>query len=129
MNDLQIHTPPSSVKRQVTFTVPHVLLSNSPTLNLRQGGPVQVEATVTVDYYDAPVDEKPFVIKAKNQINFGALKIEVLNDAITGDKPIAPSSPTASEYMANVGKPVLTYFSCTPVGKKFKVVRNTIMLP
>lgn len=134
----------SVVVQSVTFAVPHVLLncdrsSRFPVLTLRQGGHVQVEATVTTDWLDYPVDESKsvFVIKAKNKINFGALRIEVLNDRIEGDKPVAQSFPTASEYMDKVGKPALLAFACVrseihskTEGKNvFKVVRSTIILP
>ncbi len=134
----------TTVAQSVTFPVPHVLLNcdmsgRFPVLTLRQGGHVQVEATITTDWYDESVDESKsvFVVKAKNKINFGALRLEVLNDRIDGDKPIAQSFPTASEYMEKVGKPVLLAFACVKSnlhsqseGKDvFKVVRSTITLP
>lgn len=126
------------VTREVTFPVPNVLISyegknDFPILTLRQGGSRQVKVTVSTDIYDSPVKEKSFSIKARNQINFGSLRIDVLNDAITGDKPIAPSCPTASDYMRNVGKTVMTSFRCDPVkidGKNlFRVIRSHIVLP
>ncbi len=124
------------VTQKVTFTVPHVLINYKngnefPVLTLRQGGPVQVDATITTDWYDAPVDEKAFTIKAKNKLNFGDLRIDVLNDEITG---IAPSYPTASEYMSKVGQTVMIGFGCDlrsgDSGKDvYRVIRSSIVLP
>ncbi len=127
------------VKRIVTYTVPHVLVkyeanNGFPILALRQGGSVQVEATITTDFYDTPIEEKPFLIKAKNQINFCDFQVYVLNDEITG---IAPSCPTASEYMSKVGTTVLTFFGCDvsqihsrDAGKNiYRVIRSSIILP
>ncbi len=126
------------ITRKVTFNAPHVLINyrngnGFPVLTLRQGGSRQVDATVTTDWYDAPVNESGnvFNVKAKNQINVGPHRIEVLNDEITGDKPIAPSCPTASEYMDNVGKTVMTSFKCDFITSqnKYRVIRSTITLP
>ncbi len=124
------------VTEKVTFTVPHVLINYKngdgfPILNLRQGGPIQVDATITTDWYDAPVDEKSFTIKAKNKLNFGDLRIDVLNDEFTG---IAPSCPTASEYMSRVGQEVMIAFGCDlrsgDSGKDvYRVIRSSIILP
>ncbi len=124
------------VTQKVTFSVPHVLINykngdGCPVMTLRQGDSRQVEATITTDWYDAPVDEKAFTIKAKNKLNFGDLRIDVLNDEITG---IAPSYPTASEYMSKVGKPVMIAFGCDlrsgNSGKDvYRVVRSSIVLP
>jgi len=129
---------------KVTFTVPNVLINydngvSFPTLKLRQGGSMQVDATISTDFYDEPLDERKnvFAFKARNQINFGSYRIDVLNDEIKGDKPIAPSCPTASQYMANVGKTVMISFSCVRSeahsrgeGKNvYKVARSTITLP
>ncbi len=129
------------VKKEITFTAPHILINynngnNFPVMNLRQGGSVQVEATIATDWYDTPVDEtkKVFSVKARNKINFGDLHLFVLNDAIKG---FNPSCPTASEYMSSVGKTVLLAFACVKSdihsrteGKDvFKVVRSTITLP
>jgi hypothetical protein len=120
----------------LTFNVPNIVLEYKdeacPILTVRSGGSIQIEHTVTVDYYDEAVDERDqvFAIKAKNQINFAGLTIAALNDAIPN---IAPSAPTASEYMALVGKPVMTYFDCRKVSLKdgdvYKVTRSTIVLP
>ncbi len=133
----------STVVQSITFTVPHILLNYNngkefPILTLRQGGCVQVEATITTDWLDATIDESKdvFKVKAKNKINFGALRLDVLNDRIDGDKPVCPSCPTASEYMEKVGKPILIGFACVrsdihskSEGKDvFKVVRSTIIL-
>ncbi len=127
------------VTRTVTYTVPHILITYEanngfPILSLRQGGSVQVEATITTDFHDAPVEEQPFLIKARNQINFCDFQVYVLNDEITG---IAPSCPTASEYMSKVGQTVLTFFSCDisqihsrDAGKNvYRVIRSSIVLP
>ena len=130
-----------TITRTLTFDVPNVLIDyqqdngSQPVLILRQGGSRQIEHTISIDYYDVQVDDtsKLFVIKAKNLINFGALRIEVLNDEIKGDKPIAASAPTASKYMENVGTPVLLAFYCSKVtlndNNVYKVVRSFITLP
>lgn len=131
-----------STTRKLTFVAPHILLNAQleggrfPVYTLRQGGAVQIDFTTTVDFYDAPVDERDrlFVVKAKNQISFGGNRIEVLNDPI---KNVAPSAPTASEYMSKVGKTVLVAFMCdrslahSTEAKKdiYRVVRTTIRLP
>lgn len=126
--------------QKLTFIAPHILLQfkdgDFPVLTVRQGKAVQIDHTTTVDFYDQPVDErdKLFVIKAKNQVNFGNGRIEVLNDAI---KNVAPSAPTASRYMSLVGKEVMIAFSCERSAaisrdvKKdaYRVVRTTIKLP
>ena len=124
------------VTQKVTFNVPHVLIDHRendgfPILTLRQGGSVQVDATITTDWYDEPADEAPFIIKAKNQINFGDIRLYVLNDEI---KEIAPSCPTASEYMSKVGQRVTTSFRCDLTSadadkKVYRVVRSSIVLP
>lgn len=124
----------SVVTREITFPVPNVLIKHEvrngfPILTMRQGGLTQVQAMITTDWHDAPVDEnnKVFRVKAKNWINFGPHKIDALNDAFPN---VAPSCPTASEYMRNVGKPVMTNFSCELSGENiYKVVRVTIVLP
>ncbi len=124
------------VTQKVTFSVPHVLINckngdGFPVITLRQGGSLQVDATITTDWYDAPVDEKAFTVKAKNKLNFGDLRIDVLNDEITG---IAPSCPTASEYISRVGQPVMIAFGCDlrsgDSGKDvYRVIRSSIVLP
>lgn len=128
------------MKKILTFNVPHVLLDykpgDFPVATVRQGGSKQIEHDVTAEYVDAAVDEtdKLFIIKAKNQINFGPNRIEVLNDEIPN---IAPSAPTASEYMANVGKEVLVGFNCSRSEQHsreekkdiFRVIRTKIVLP
>lgn len=125
---------------KLTYNVPHILLDykpgDYPVATLRQGGSKQIEQTVAVEYVDAAVDEsdKVFAIKAKNQINFGSNRIDVLNDAIPN---VAPSSPTSAEYMQKVGSEVLISFDCTrselhsKEQKKdvFRVIRTTIILP
>ncbi len=128
----------NSVTRKVTFNVPHVLIKYDsrggfPVLTLRQGGSRQIDVTVTTDWYDAPADESKdvFNVKAQNQINVGPNRVYVLNDRIVGDKPISPSCPTASEYMNNVGKTVMTSFNCSLITGKntYRVIRSTIVLP
>ena len=132
---------PASIesKRNLTFKVPHILLNREeqngfPVLKVRLGGNRQVEFTTNISYSDDKVEETPFLIKATNRINFGDNAIEVLNDATEN---LAASSPTASEYLENIGKTVLTSFSCNPdpaTSKTlertvYKVVRITITLP
>ncbi len=126
------------ITRKITFNAPHVLINYKngdgfPVLTLRQGGSLQVDATITTDWYDSAVDESRnvFNVKAKNQINIGSHRVEVLNDQITGDKPVAQSCPTASEYMDRVGKTVMTSFKCDFITSqnKYRVIRSTITLP
>lgn len=131
----------ASNDEELTFTVPHVLLAVQDSygrrkLTVREGGYVQIKHTVTIDWYDQPVDESAnvFALKGQNQINFGGLKISVLNDKIPN---VAPSSPTATEYMKLVGKRVMLAFSCvksvhhekTFEREAYRVVRSTIILP
>ncbi len=133
-----------TVIQNITFTVPHVLINYHngqvlPVLTLRQGGCVQVDATITTDWYDTAVNESNnvFRVKARNKMSFGDLHLFVLNDKIEGVKPVSQSCPTASEYMDNVGKEVLIGFACVKSdihskseGKDvYKVVRSTITLP
>ncbi len=126
------------ITRKITFNAPHVLINYEngdgfPILILRQGGSLQVDAKITTDWHDAPVDESKhvFSIKAYNQINIGQNRVYVLNDRITGEKPIAPSCPTASVYMDRVGKTVMTSFKCDFITSqnKYRVIRSTIVLP
>lgn len=134
----------SETKRDLTFAVPNVLLkyeieNGVPTMQVRLGGPKQVEHIISIEFVEAAIDESDqlFIIKARNQVNVAGVTVTVLNDEIKGDKPLAPSSPTATEYMHNVGKSVLLYFSCRsdPVTSNtlerdvFKVVRSRIILP
>lgn len=134
---------PIVTKQVLTFDVPSILVEHKdgilPMLTLRQGGSRQVEHVVSVQYYDGAVDEKDqlFVIRAKNQVNFGEHIITVLNDRIEGARPVAPSSPTATEYMSKVGQEIMLKFSCKkttlfkddkPVDA-FQVVRVKIILP
>ena len=135
---------PESVeaKQKLTFNVPHILLCHEEqdgflVLKVRLGKPVQTEFTTNVSYSETHVEEKPFVIKATNKINFGDGTIFVLNDSVKGEYPLGATSPTATEYMNKVGKRVMTGFSCSPdkatseqLGKTvFRVVRSTIILP
>lgn len=132
---------PCETKRISTFNVPHVLLKREeqngfPVLEVRLGGSRQIEFTINITYSEQELDEtsRLFVIKAMNKINFGDGAIRVLNDAVPG---LAASAPTATEYMKNVGKRVMTAFSCHPdkqqsriLGRTvFRVARSTIILP
>ncbi len=135
---------PTESKRALTYAVPHILLKREeangfPVLQVRIGGPRQIEYVTSIEYSEEKVDETDqlFVIKAKNRINFGDGVIEVLNDAITGASPLGASAPTATVYMKNVGKQVLTAFFCQPDPHQsklldravFRVVRIKIILP
>jgi hypothetical protein len=131
----------SENKVTLTYAVPHILLKRDtqngfPVLQVRIGEPRQIEHVISVEYSEQEVDETAqlFVIKAKNRINFGIGAIEVLNDAVEGDSPLAASAPTATEYMNNVGKEVLISFSCnrdpTILNRQaFRIVRSKIVLP
>lgn len=137
---------PSTVetKRDLTYTVPNILLkyedvNGVPTMQIRMGSPKQIEHVVTINFVEDAIDEQDqvFTIKARNRINVGNMILDVLNDRIEGSKPIAPSAPTATEYIGKVGKSVLTFFSCKPdpimsktlEREVFKVVRSKIILP
>ena len=132
---------PASIesKRNLTFKVPHILLKQEDqngfqVLQVRLGGNRQIEFTTNISYSEEPVEETAFIIKATNRINFGDGAIHVLNDATD---TLVASSPTATEYMNNVGQTVMTSFSCNPDSATsktmertvFKVVRITITLP
>ena len=138
INDMNL---PASIesKRNLTFKVPHIILNQEDqngfqVLQVRLGGNRQIEFTTNISYSEEPVEETAFIIKATNRINFGDGAIHVLNDVTD---TLAASSPTASEYMENVGKTVMTSFSCNLDaatskqlgGNAFKVVRITITLP
>lgn len=133
----------TETKRDLTYPVPNVLLkyedADVPIVQIRMGGPRQVEHVISIEYVEVKVDERDqlFVIKAKNRINVTGAMLDVLNDKVEGSKPLAPSSPSATDYMANVGKSVLLYFSCafdsvtsdTLERDVYKVVRSRIILP
>ena len=130
----------NAMKQILTYNVPHVLLDykagDFPSATIREGGSRQIEHTITVEFVESAVDEsdKVFATKAKNQINFGGNRLDVLNDEIPN---IAPSAPTASEYMSKVGKEVLVGFNCSRSDQRsreekkdiFRVIRTTIILP
>ena len=129
----------SETKRNLTFTAPHILLKREeqngfPLLHVRLGGTTQIEFITNVSYSEEPLEETPFVIKATNQINFGDGSIRVINDAMSG---LAATSPTATEYLNRIGKPVLVGFVCKEDQQEstklertvFRVIRVTIILP
>ena len=130
---------PTENKRTLTFAVPHILLKREerdgfPVLQVRLGGNRQIEFTISSSYSETEIEETLFIIKATNKINFGDGSISVLNDAMEN---LSASSPTATEYLGNVGKTVTTAFSCKPdphqsklLGRDvFKVVKTTITIP
>jgi len=108
---------------EATFTFPHILQSAGEQsgfdmLSVRIGGPRQVQWTVETGFSDTLVPEPDkYQVKGTNQINFAGNLIDVLNDAVTyNGKSLVASSPTASEYMAMVGKPVVTQWKCQRAG-------------
>lgn len=118
-----------SVEPDVTFNAPHILRAVSmdggrETYSVSNGGRIQVSLSVESWLSETPV-EPPEVLKflAQNQIPVGGAVISVLNDAMEyNGKNIAPSNPTASQYLALVGKKVITSpsptkpaFTCTPL--------------
>lgn len=113
----------------VTFDAPNVLHSVSSdagrtVLQVSSGGRKQVVMSVKKWFSDIPV-EPPFELKilAKNNITVGGVAIKVLNDGVEYDgQQLAPSNPTAAQYLALVGQKVVMSpspstpaFSCTPV--------------
>lgn len=95
-------------------------------------------AKTTREETDELPDEKAFGIAATNRINFGGAIINVINDECNyGDVHLNATSPTASEYMALVGKEIVTSMVTYPnaagratgTGKRFIVGRTRIILP
>lgn len=147
MNDTPdpLLSEPDMTVSEMTFDVPSILLEakieNGQVFHsVREGRAQQVQLTTTIEWTEAPADEREslFVIRAQNLINFAQQRISVINDDTTlGDKHFPPSSPTASEYLAKIGKPVLIHFDCARdateskrLGRPvYKIVRNTIILP
>ncbi len=128
-------------KHPFTFTTPNVLLSatvegGALVQSVREGGPKAFEATTTRELVEVPIEETPFVIRATNRINFAGGVIDVINDEILHeDRQLRPTSPTASEYLAKIGQPVMIAFSCrylqsksTPDKKVYAVGRTFITL-
>lgn len=113
----------------VTFTAPNILhtageLNGQDLLTIRNGGRVQIPLSVETWISETPV-ESPFVLKflAFNQIKVAGQVVSVLNDACTyNGKTLAPSNPTASQYLALIGTKILMApapnalaFTCTPL--------------
>lgn len=129
-------------KSEATFDVPNLLLQAVAqggliTHSVREGGAQQVELVTEVSWSDTPVDEHALVfrVQAQNQIRFAGARITVLNDETDlGDLHLAPSAPTTSEYLAQVGKRVMIRFDCSRHRREggreaFKIARNWITLP
>lgn len=128
-------------KHPITFTTPNVLLAASfedgvMTQTVREGGPKSFEATTIREEVNEPVEEIPLSIRATNRINFGDAVINVINDAaVVGDRRLVATKPTASEYMALIGKKVMVGFHCrrllsksTPEKAVYAVGRTFITL-
>ncbi len=133
-----------------TYQIPHILIESRLDANgrvvrvIREGGMIGLDAVTDAEISETVKDEKPFRIVAQNQINFGGQTISVLNDETDiGGQYLAPSSPTASEYLAQAGKKTMIAFSCRPnasrtpaadatcaIGpKKWTIGRTFITLP
>lgn len=137
---------PTTKKRQITFTVPHILKSISLDADgfyhreVREGGPRQVECESTQEYSETPVENEPtFVVRATNQINFAKSIINVINDEVelSNGFRLVPTSPTATEYLAKAGTRVQIGSVCTrdatlseQQGKSiYRIGRQFIVLP
>ena len=120
-------------KQTLTYTVPHILIgidvvSGARHAQVREGGNQQVEYTITNDYSFEPVPDEPtFITRATNQINFALQTLDVLNDATTIDGAALPASnPSASEYMAQLGKPTLLFFECVRDAQRSKLAGKDV---
>lgn len=110
---------PVAVTRTLTYAFPNVLLGIGKDANgfvakqVREGEHRQVEMTTTTTYSDDPQTEAPFVIQGQNRLQFGGLPIMVINDAVDLEGLALPATaPTASEYLALIGKDVPVGFLC-----------------
>lgn len=136
---------PRETVSEMTYDTPHILLDAKAqgglvTHSIREAASVQVPLTTRIEYAESPVDEHAnvFAIKARNLIRFAGQKVSVINDATEfGDVNLPATSPSASEYLALIGQPVMIYFDCTRdlmqtqrLGRPvYKIVRNSIVLP
>lgn len=114
-----------------TYALPHVLKavdsqSGRDVLTVINGGNQQVSMLAEHWLSDEEVASPAlFVIQGRNQISFAGQAISVINDAVTfNGKTLAASNPTATEYFAQVGKPVFTSFKCSLVDPNSAVGRT-----
>lgn len=137
---------PVATTLKATYTTPNILVSvkddeGAVTKSIREGGPRQIDYTTEVSWSEASVNEKSkvFAIHTPNRINFAGGIINVINDETDyGDTHLAPTSPTASEYMAaREREKVLVHFDCQQDLNEsrrlnrivYKVSRTTVKLP
>lgn len=136
-----------ATKRMLSWKMPHILLSvtrdkKSGQLqkHVREGGSRQCEFTTEMSYETAPGStDDVFAIKHTNQLNFAGAIINVINDEVVllPELRLVPTLPTASEYLARVGKKTLVGVVSTPdvdqtrlQGKEiFRVGRISLTLP
>lgn len=129
--------PPEEFK--TSWLMPHILtFYDGQETRIIEGGSRQVNAVTRISYHDAAQVTPPlFAIRATNRLQFGGVVIPVINDRIEGERPLAPTSPTASEYLALRGQEVLHAFACERdhhterlVGHPvWRVARVSIVLP
>lgn len=129
-------TPPPFPDKQsetitATYTLPNVLKAvdsqnGRDVLTIISGGGVQIPILGEHWLFDNPVDAPPiFVVMAQNQIRVAGQTINVINDPVTfNGKTLTPSNPTASQYLAQVGKQVFTSFSCALVDPRTAVYKT-----
>lgn len=139
MSDLPPNPPTLATPTPKTSSAPPLLLSSTETntvsinfpsvlqdakgdtgadvFTVMNGGLKQITQTTECFESETEVASPPiFRIIATNKIDFGGSTINVLNDPVQfNGKQLAPSNPTASQYMAQRGQQVFTHFSCTPV--------------
>lgn len=135
---------PDSVvtKNTLTWPVPNLLISaKDGHATVREGGPRQLEHTTEAWFSEEKQEEPIFRILARNVTTIAGARIEVLNDADEHDgRNLAASNPSASEYLAQVGKPVTVSFDSTLINpayakqhfqreRVFRNIRITIILP
>lgn len=112
---------PRKTKTPGTWHAPNILTESKDGVDsIRSGGSRQVEfiTETWLSEEEQKPEKEPLQIRAKNSFNIGGATIDVLNDAGTfAGRGLQASTPTASEYLANVGSETIIQFSSTPVTK------------
>ena len=119
----------------ISFTFPHILIQSAKVgdfiqASIREGATMSVARTTVAENSEVPIETPSefFSVRATNQINFGGRIISVLNDANEA-LGIPESSPSATEYLALIGQPVLIGFRCDKMARGgYKITRSTIIL-
>lgn len=111
----------------VSFNAPHILQSvkvdgTRETYTVSNGGHKQVVMSVETWLSETPVTPPNILkIRATNRILVGGQPVDVLNDAMEyNGKLLAPSNPTASQYLALMGTKVV--MTPSPTAEPFKCI-------